>query len=214
MSYVGMSNNTSRPPDVDAAYALSGIEECRRLYADWADSYDQGFAQARGYILPAQVAAAWRAAAAPRGPVLDVGAGTGLVAQALRMAGHAGAIDAVDLSAEMLEIARAKQLYRHLITADITQPLPAEHGPWAGFLSAGTFTHGHVGPEALPPLLDRAIPGAVVAFAVNLGVWEARGFPQALAALAPRITDPEMIDTAIYGAGGDDRARIVRFSTR
>jgi SAM-dependent methyltransferase len=130
--------------------------------------------------------------------VLDVGAGTGLLAGALRTQGFAGQIDGVDLSPEMLEVAGAKGLYRHLMRADVTRPLPLEGG-YAGVVSSGTFTHGHVGPEAFGPLLDVAVPGALFAFSVNAGVWETLGFGRAFEAMGGRITGMSRTEVAIYG---------------
>ena len=202
-------------PDLTQAYAIRNPEDCARVYADWAATYDAGFAQGMAYRLPAHVAAAFLAAGG-RGPVLDVGAGTGLCAGALRDQGFAGEIDAVDLSAEMLEVAAQKGIYRALHCADITRTLPFS-GPYGGLVSSGTFTHGHVGPEAFGPLLAVMAPGALLAVSVNLGVWEALGFADALAALAPRLDLRQSLDVPIYGAAAAsldpahaaDRARIV-----
>lgn len=197
------------------AYAIRSPEDCARVYADWAASYDAGFAAEMDYRLPAHVAAAFLAAGG-RGPVLDVGAGTGLCAEALRAQGFAGEIDAVDLSPEMLARAGAKGLYRALHHADITRPLRWTDR-YQGLVSSGTFTHGHVGPEALGPLLAVLAPGALLAVSVNLGVWERLGFDAALAALAGRLTLRQTLDVPIYGAAAqaldpahaEDRARIV-----
>ena len=204
-------------PDLAGAYALNSPEDCLKLYADWAESYDADFAEGMGYVLPAQVAAAFLEAGGA-GPVLDVGAGTGLLAAALRGLGFAGAIDGVDLSPEMLERARAKGCYRDLFPADITRPLDLAPA-YRGVVSSGTFTHGHVGPDGLPPLLDIALPGARLALSVNAGVWEAKGFPAALEALAGQIRDVTLTEAPIYDARAaardpghaTDRAMILRF---
>ncbi|MCB1398366.1 MAG: methyltransferase domain-containing protein [Rhodobacter sp.] len=205
-------------PDLSNAYALQGADDCLRLYAGWADSYDSDWAVSMDYRLPAEVAAALMRMGTPDGAVLDVGAGTGLMAAALRGLGFQGPVDAVDLSTEMLAVARQKGLYRALIQADITRPLPVATR-YAAIASSGTFTHGHVGPEALPPLLDATLPGASVALSVNAGVWESLGFAAALDALGPRIRDLQVDEVAIYGDGArqadpahaGDRALIVRF---
>jgi SAM-dependent methyltransferase len=152
------------------------------------------------------------------GPVLDVGAGTGLVGAALRALGFTGQIDGVDISPQMLDQAREKQVYRDLIEADITRPLPLPGG-YTGVVSSGTFTHGHVGPEAFGPMLAVAAPGALFALSVNLRVWAAAGFEPALAALAGQLRDMQRIEVAIYGAAAarldpdhaGDRAMIVLF---
>jgi SAM-dependent methyltransferase len=185
-------------PDLHAAFALRTPEDCLRLYRDWAASYDAGFAADMEYRLPAHVAGAFLAAGGT-GPVLDVGAGTGLLAAALREMGFAGEIDGIDLSPEMLEKARAKCIYRHLIEADVTRPLPVPGG-YRGIVSSGTFTHGHVGPEALDPMLAVAAQGACFALSINLRVWQAAGFDRALAALGPRTEALQLVEVPIYGA--------------
>ena len=203
-------------PDLSGAYALNGPEDCLRLYAGWADSYDADFAQSMDYRLPAEVAAAYLRAAPPAGPVLDVGAGTGLLAQALHGLGHRDAIDALDLSASMLARAGEKHLYRALIEGDVTRPLPC--AGYAGIVSSGTFTHGHVGPGALPHLLAATRPGGVVALSINAGIWDRLGFGAAFAAL-PGIHGLDRAEVAIYGqaaqsrdpAHAADRALIVTF---
>lgn len=206
-------------PDLSGALTLASPEACLAHYRAWAESYDAGFAHSMEYHLPAHVAAAFMAAGGGS-PVLDIGAGTGLLAQRLRDMGQDGPIDAVDFSAEMLERAKAKGIYRHLIRADITRPiaLPRHYG---GLVSSGTFTAGHVGPDALPNLLALALPGARFALSVNLRVWQAMGFDRALASLqdAGRIAGMQVIEVQVYGPAAaaidpdhaDDRAQIVLF---
>ena len=70
----------SRRPNLEDAYALSSKQDVKDLYSDWAQSYDTGFSDAQGYQMPRVVAQAFVAAGGV-GPVLDVGAGTGLVAK-------------------------------------------------------------------------------------------------------------------------------------
>lgn len=181
--------------DLGTAFSIRSPEDCLRVYRDWAASYDSGFATDMQYLLPAHVAGAFLAAGG-QGPVLDVGAGTGLLAQSLRAQGFGGEIDAIDLSAEMLDRAAAKGIYRALHTGDITAPLPLSG--YRGIVSSGTFTRGHVGPDALPHLLAVAVPGAQFALSVNAAVYGAHGFDAALAAL-PGITPPHLLEVEVYG---------------
>jgi SAM-dependent methyltransferase len=186
------------------ALGLTGPEACLAYYRDWAETYDQGFAEGMQYRLPAHVAAVFLGAGG-QGPVLDVGAGTGLLAERLREMGFQGDIDGVDFSAEMLGRAAEKRLYCGLFRADVTQPLalPRRYG---GIVSSGTFTAGHVGPDALPHLLDVAEPGALVALSINRRVWTAVGFDRALAQLADagRIADLRLPEVEVYGAAAAD----------
>lgn len=206
-------------PDLQGALTLNSPEACLAHYRAWAESYDTGFAKGMDYLLPAHVAAAFRAAGGAS-PVLDVGAGTGLLTERLVEMGQQGPIDAVDFSAEMLERAAEKGLYRHLCRADITEaiPLPRQYG---GIVSSGTFTAGHVGPNALPRLLALALPGAQFALSINQRVWALLGFDRALQALTAegRITALQLIEVEVYGAAARsldpdhaaDRAQIALF---
>lgn len=190
-------------PDLAAAFALTTDAERLRFYRAWATTYDETFADAMDYRLPAQVAAVFLAEGGA-GPVLDVGAGTGLLAEALRAQGFGGEIDAVDLSPEMLAVAGSKGLYRALVEANVTEPLPLAGG-YAGVVSSGTFTHGHVGPEALEPLLAVAAPGALFALSVNDVVYTTLGFDRALADFGARITGLRLVEVPIYGPVAAER---------
>jgi len=86
-------------PDLDGAYALKTPEDSVKLYGDWAETYDDSFASASGYQLPEAV-----------GPVLDVGAGTGLVGVALQGLG-VNLVDGTDISSAMLAEAAMKDCY-------------------------------------------------------------------------------------------------------
>lgn len=201
-------------PDLDAAYALETPEDNRALYRDWAESYDEGFAAAMNYQLPAHVARIF-AKLGGEGPVLDVGAGTGLLAQHLSTLGN-WQVDGLDISAEMLETARKKGLYRDTITADLTQALPIETACYAGLASSGTFTHGHVGPDALDELIRVALPGALFCLSVNSEHFQTRGFEAKFKALAEQIEGFALFSVTIYGDGAEashaeDTAQIVVF---
>jgi predicted TPR repeat methyltransferase len=199
-------------PDLDQAYSLETPEDNRRLYANWAETYDSEFAARMAYRLPKLVADAFTGA----GPVLDVGAGTGLLGQELAARG-VGPVDGIDISTEMLAIAQSKGIYRNLMLADLTQSLALPFAPYLGVVSSGTFTHGHVGPDALERLLAVAAPGARFVFSVNSGVYSEKGFDRMLEKLARQIADLQLREEAIYADAPDpahrmDRALIVRFT--
>lgn len=202
-------------PDLKDAYALQSPDAVKELYRDWAESYDIGFGINQGYQIPREVALAF-VAAGGTGPVLDVGAGTGLVGEQLRSFGVRD-IDGVDLSAEMLGIAASKGHYRNLIEADVTQPLP-DAPRFMGIVSAGTFTLGHVGPEGVIALMASASPGALFVISVNAQHFESAGFAAMLDDLATQITDVTFKDIRIYDDRADadyrnDMARLLIFRT-
>lgn len=196
---MGPDRGMSEKPDLQSAYALDGKEANKRLYAAWAETYDTDFATENAYLSPLHVARAF-AASGGRGPVLDLGAGTGLVGEALAELGI-GPCDGTDLSAEMLAVAEAKDVYRRCFTGDMLDRLPVADGAYAGVVCAGTFTHGHVGPEALAEVLRCGAPGARFALSVNAAHWEARGFAATFRGLGSLIEGLETPRLPIYGAG-------------
>lgn len=165
--------------DLDEAYQINGPDEARRMYGDWAPTYDAGFGTASGYIAPREIAAILKAEADPMGEVLDIGAGTGLVAEHLRGL----TVDALDITPEMLDIARPKGLYRSLMLGDLTKALALPDASYDAIVSCGTFTHGHVGPECFPELLRITRPGAVFACGTIGPVLDGAGFGSALACM-------------------------------
>lgn len=206
----------SKDPSLTSAYALQGNAEVRDLYDAWAETYDTGFAMDQGYRLPLEVSVAYHEAGGV-GPVLDVGAGTGLVGEELAKLGI-GPVDGLDLSPDMLRVAEAKGLYRHLIEADVTQPLPGAPS-YAGIISAGTFTLGHVGPEGVVALLDGAAEGTLFVISVNAMHYESAGFAACLDGIGDRISDVRFKDVKIYDhrcdpAHRNDTARLLIFRSR
>lgn len=186
-------------PDLDRAYALRSPADSVALYADWAASYDQGFAAASGYVLHLAVARQF-AVMGGFGPVLDVGAGTGLCGVALAGRGI-GPVDGTDISPQMLEQAREKGTYRHLFASNLLDGLEPPEGPYQGAVSSGTFTNGHAGPDGIDRVLDAVRPGGWIVLSVNARHYAAEGFAAKLAQIAPRITDASTTEVAIYAPG-------------
>lgn len=192
---------TQDKPDLDAAYSLKTPDDSRRLYAEWAEAYDSDFAKGQDYRLPEMTARAF-VAAGGMGPILDVGAGTGLCGEALAALGL-GPVDATDISPEMLERAMAKEVYRDAIEADLFEGIPVPAESYAGVVSSGTFTTGHVGPDGIDPLLRVARKGALFALSINAQHYKSAGFADKLATLEGRISEVELVETRIYGPGAD-----------
>lgn len=205
------------------ALGLISPEDCLAYYRAWAATYDGGFAADMDYRLPAHVAAAFLGAKGQGpelGPVLDVGAGTGLLAERLRDMGFQGDIDAADFSPDMLGREREKGIYSGLHQVDVTKAIALPRA-YHGVVSSGTFTAGHVGPGALPNLLAVALPGAVFALSINLRVWTGAGFDRAMQDLADKgkIHDLQLIEAQVYCAAAasvdadhaGDRAAIAVF---
>ena len=220
---VDLGGDDTAPLGLEEAYAVETPHDNRLLYASWAATYESGFTEAKGYRYHEHVADAFVAGRRPDGPVLDVGCGTGLVGLALRQRG-VGTIDGVDISPEMLAEARAKQadgaVYRYLIDADLTQPLAMADDVYAGLVSAGTFTHGHLPPDPLDELIRAAMAGARAAIGINAAHFEELGFAAWFdAAVADgRIGPYEIVTIPVYENSStnkaDDMSNVVVFSVR
>ncbi|MEP1329455.1 class I SAM-dependent methyltransferase [Pseudophaeobacter sp.] len=191
----------SKAPDLAAAYDLASLSGTKRLYAEWAKTYDRGFATEEKYLLPQRTAQAF-VTVGGKGPVLDAGAGTGLCAEELIRLGICE-IDATDISPEMLARARQKNLYRSTIEADLLAGIPVPDGSYRGVISSGTFTHGHIGPEALENLLRAGASRAQFALSINAKFYHKAGFAEAFDRMLAQgqITDLALPEVAIYGSG-------------
>ena len=190
------------------AYALDKPDDHLDYYREFAAYYDQSFADALGYIYPVAIADALGTARLAEGPVLDVGCGTGLVAEAIHKAQPDLVIHGVDLSPEMLDKARSKGHYAALFEADLTADISHLAGGYGALVSAGTFTLGHLGPAPLSPLLDHCLPGAMAIIGVNRQHFEAEGFEAALNKLHHdgRISLPRLNEVQIYDGCDADHA--------
>ncbi len=208
---------------LEDAYAVDGPEANRELYASWAETYESVFLAKNDYEYHQHVAAAFCAAQGNLdeldGPVLDVGCGTGVVGAELARLG-VGVIDGIDISPEMLAKAAVKNhdghsTYRQLLEADLTERLDLEGGSYAGIVSAGAFTHGHLGPESVSELLRVARPGARCALGINSAHFAEVGFGDWLAerAEAGVISGLSFEMRPIYGgADPDDPDRWTRIA--
>ena len=183
--------------DLDAVYALKSPGDNRRHYDDWAETYDSQFVKDMDYVLPERVAAAF-AKAAPEGPVLDVGAGTGLVGETLARLG-VGPVDRTDISPGMLEAAAQKSVYARLFAGDLLGRLPCDDGAYGSAVSAGTFTNGHVGPDGIDEVLRVVRNGGLIALSINGMHWEKAGFRAKFEALGAQIADFRLEEVRYYG---------------
>jgi ubiquinone/menaquinone biosynthesis C-methylase UbiE len=199
--------------DLDHAYSIEGPAGAKALYDSWAETYDSSFGERHGYVAPREIARIFQTLTDGNEPVLDIGAGTGLVAEHLADL----TVDGIDISEGMLAQAKGKGLYRNHILADLTQTLPIKDASYGGFVSCGTFTHGHVGPEVFPELMRIARPGALFVCGVIPPVYDGAGFGSRLALMvAHKIISPvDFHDMPIYEnadhAHAQDRGLVMVF---
>ena len=151
---------------LDKVYAARDAAGTRALYDAWAATYEAEIA-ANGYATPARCAAALAAAMTdPGAPVLDFGCGTGLSGLALKLNGI-NTLDGVDLSADMLEQARAKGIYHHLAQVEAGAPLPHAPGTYAAIAAIGVIGSGAAPVSVFDTLMEGLAPGGLVVLSFN-----------------------------------------------
>lgn len=207
------------------AYAVVTPADNKQLYAKWASSYDTSFVESNRYRYPRAVAEHFAEVVPPNigENFVDVGCGTGIVGARLASLRPTCRIAGIDISPEMLAQAGKKfrsdssPVYQHLIEADLTQPIPSQVDEYDAMLSAGTFTHGHLGPEAFQILLPLVRVGGWFVIGINAEHFESRGFGEMLA-ITGRSGQIESIDlhkVQVYEEGSPhfgDQAVIATFN--
>ena len=151
---------------LDKAYDLETPEDTQALYNDWAASYDAEVST-NGYATPGRVAKALADYIDdPAVPVLDFGCGTGLSGLALKLAGF-DTIDGMDPNAEMLDLARGKDIYRSLTLMDIHDETPVAQGSYTAIAAIGVIGTGAAPAMTLDLLMNALDPGGILAFSLN-----------------------------------------------
>ena len=106
--------------------------------------------------------------------ILDAGCGSGLVGIEMRKNGYTN-IDGVDLSQYMIDLI-PKDIYQNLGIADLNQSLKYENHKYDVVMCVGTFTYGHVKPQALDEMIRITKNRGLICFSVNEGIHEEYGF--------------------------------------
>ena len=165
------------------AYGLDGSAKTQDYYRRWADTYEAEMRD-NGYATPTRTAAAMAAHVSDTSaPFLDLGCGTGLSGEALRAAGFK-TIDGSDFSAEMLELAAGKNVYRKLTRGDLNDPIPAKAGDYDNIAAIGVFSPGHAPPQIIAEVIG-LLPGkGCFGFSLNDHALEDDGYENTIEQLA------------------------------
>ena len=185
------------------AYSIKTPEDNIKLYKVWASSYDDDFAKKNDYRSPVLISNYYDKYSNKNDvPVLDVGAGTGLIAEVMNKKNTID-IDAIDISPEMLESAKSKNCYNKLLEADLTKNLDIDNNYYGAIVSAGTFTHGHIGPNALDELLRVTKPSGLFVITIHSKVYVNQNFEQKFQDINEQITDLTFHEEKAYGNNPD-----------
>jgi predicted TPR repeat methyltransferase len=161
-----------------AIYAATDAYELQQRYDAWATEYDADL-EALSYMAPQAGAEQCHRMVGPQATVLDAGCGTGLVGARLAALGVKGLVG-FDLSAEMLRCADERGVYDEVVQGSLLEPLPFQPACFDAVVSVGTFTFGHVGPEALVHLPVVVRPDGFVVMTFRDDVMRDMGFDLAV----------------------------------
>ena len=154
------------------------LDELEGIYKNWASDYESDVINLAGYVghlITSELLLNYLRNT--ESTVLDAGCGTGLVGEILYKNNFCN-IDGVDFSQEMLNIANQKNIYQSLKLVDLTKKLDYENNSFDAVICAGTFTCGHVGPEALREMVRITKQGGYICFTVRKQEWEASPYLQ------------------------------------
>jgi predicted TPR repeat methyltransferase len=159
------------------ALSSGSNEELAERYDAWAEEYDTDL-QSYGYRSPAIVAGIMgRHVPSGNSPILDAGAGTGIMGEVLNTLRYEG-ITALDLSKGMLEVAARKGVYTDCRQMALGKNLdfPTDH--FAVVVCIGTFAAGHAPPSSFDELVRITRPGGHIIFTVRSDMYEQGGFKE------------------------------------
>jgi predicted TPR repeat methyltransferase len=182
LSDIDRSEGAQRSYNLRNVYSAKDSQEAAELYDSWAEDYEQSILS-WGYTTPA--VAAWflgRYVEPKEGVLLDAGAGTGMMGEILAPLGYK-ALVGIDISRDMLELARKKGVYKNLRQMELGGQLDLPSDAFAAVIATGVFAAGHAPPESFEELIRTTKPGGYMIFSVRTDVYLDGGFKEKQEAL-------------------------------
>jgi len=182
MSDTDKTGRSQSSYDLESAYKAKDGQEAGELYDRWAEDYERAVSS-WGYTTPAVAVGLFGRYVKPEGgTVLDAGAGTGITGEVLTLLGYRDLIG-IDVSQDMLELARRKGVYRELCQMELGGRLNFPTDAFTAVVATGVFAAGHAPPESFEDLIRVTEPGGYVIFSVRTDVYEDGGFKEKQEAL-------------------------------
>ena len=157
-------------------YKLKTTDEVMRYYDEWGetDTYNTDMVD-WNYTGPKETVATFNKHEDNKDTLIfDAGCGTGLVGVELKKYGFEN-FHGADLSQTLLDTV-PKDLYQKLVKVDLNKPIEVEDNFYGGVMCVGTFTFGHVKPNALDEFIRITKLGGLICFTINEGIHEEYGF--------------------------------------
>ena len=157
-------------------YKLKTTDEVMKYYDEWGDKdkYNKDMVD-WNYTGPKETAETFSKYEKNKDTLIfDAGCGTGLVGMELKKYSFKN-FHGADLSQTLLDTV-PKDLYQKLVKVDLNKPIEVENNFYGGVMCVGTFTFGHVKPNALDEFIRITKPGGFICFTINEGIHEEYGF--------------------------------------
>ena len=178
------SPTTTHPRDLPTVdpHSARDNQELEERYDQWAKDYDADLEQDFGWVAPRQAAEVLAQHVPLDAPILDAGAGTGLVGVTLAQLGYRDLV-AIDLSLGMLEEARFKGVYRELSQMVLGERLNFSDDQFGAVISVGVLTLGHAPASSLDELVRVTRPGGHIVFTLRPDLYQQGEFREKQAEL-------------------------------
>ncbi len=160
---------------LEKVYGADSPAEIAVHYDEWARTYERDLL-GWGYVYPVLTSGlVSRYITNLDAPILDAGAGTGLVGQGLSLVGYTN-LSAIDISDGMLEEARRKHLYRYTQRMTLGEELDFDDDRFVCVVSMGTMTLGHASAKCFDELMRITSSGGYCIFSISDPVYHKHGF--------------------------------------
>tara|TARA_Y100000590_G_scaffold94843_1_gene107485 strand:+ start:553 stop:1182 length:630 start_codon:yes stop_codon:yes gene_type:complete len=157
-------------------YKLKTTKEVMKYYDEWGkeNKYDKDMVD-WNYTGPKETVNVFKKYAFKKNiKIFDAGCGTGLVGVELKKFGYEN-IDGADLSQKLLDLV-PNGYYDKLEQIDLNKKLKIKNNFYDALMCVGTFTFGHVKPQALNEFIRIVKNKGLICFTINEGIYEEYGF--------------------------------------
>ncbi|MFC1856589.1 class I SAM-dependent DNA methyltransferase [Thermodesulfobacteriota bacterium] len=156
-------------------FSAKDNQALEKVYDQWAEQYDEhltGF----GYQIPAVAAGLLCRHLTPETtPILDAGAGTGMMGEILDTLGYQGQVG-IDMSEGMLDMAAQRNVYAGIYQMVLGERLDFPNDHFSVCQSVGVFTTGHAPASAFDELVRVVHPDGHILFSLLEEIYEEKGF--------------------------------------
>lgn len=171
-----MDKKNEVPEQAQWVYSSPNLKELAQRYDQWAVDYDRDMVEVFGNVGPQKTVEVFAKYVPRDAKILDVGAGTGLVGQLLYQQGYHH-LNALDISWQMLEEARKKNVYSELYQGTLGQPLDLASDSYQAIMAKGVFALGHAPSSSFDELIRISCKGGIIVFTLRTDYYDNSEFP-------------------------------------